>query len=102
MTEYLTTGTKLPPYMIFPRFLLDSDLSETTKLLYMLLLDRARLSISCPASSFDAGRRPSHCAIAQFCMARLSRKMTVGQMRRGMCSSTLQSLIWRQLFTRVK
>ncbi|MCD8023479.1 MAG: replication initiator protein A [Lachnospiraceae bacterium] len=45
MTEYLTTGTKLPPYMIFPRFLLDSDLSETTKLLYMLLLDRARLSM---------------------------------------------------------
>ncbi|MCD8014250.1 MAG: replication initiator protein A, partial [Lachnospiraceae bacterium] len=31
--------------MIFPRFLLDSDLSETTKLLYMLLLDRARLSM---------------------------------------------------------
>ncbi|MCD7865820.1 MAG: replication initiator protein A [Clostridiales bacterium] len=45
MTEYLTTGTNLPPYMIFPRFLLDSNLSETTKLLYMLLLDRARLSM---------------------------------------------------------
>ncbi|MCD8014922.1 MAG: replication initiator protein A [Lachnospiraceae bacterium] len=45
MTEYLTTGANLPPYMIFPKFLLDSGLSETTKLLYMLLLDRTRLSM---------------------------------------------------------
>lgn len=45
MTEFLTTDTQLPPYLIFPRFLLDSDLSETTKLLYMVLLDRARLSM---------------------------------------------------------
>ena len=45
MTEFLTTDTLLPPYLIFPRFLLDSDLSETTKLLYMVLLDRAKLSM---------------------------------------------------------
>ena len=31
--------------MVFPRFLLNSDLSETTKILYMILLDRTRLSI---------------------------------------------------------
>lgn len=45
MTEFLTENTSLPPYMVFPRFLLDMELNETTKLLYMVLLDRARLSL---------------------------------------------------------
>lgn len=45
MTEFLTVDTSLPPYLVFPRFLLDMDLNETTKLLYMILLDRARLSL---------------------------------------------------------
>ena len=45
MTEFLTPDTNLPPYMVFPRFLLDMELNETTKLLYMVLLDRARLSL---------------------------------------------------------
>ena len=45
MTEVLTVDTSLPPYLIFPRFLLDMELNETTKLLYMILLDRARLSL---------------------------------------------------------
>jgi hypothetical protein len=45
MTEFLTRDSVLPPYLIFPRFLLDSSLSETAKLLYMVLLDRARLSM---------------------------------------------------------
>lgn len=45
MTEFLTVDTSLPPYLIFPRFLLDMELNETTKLLYMILLDRARLCL---------------------------------------------------------
>ena len=45
MTEFLTADTSLPPYLVFPRFLLDMELNETTKLLYMILLDRARLSL---------------------------------------------------------
>lgn len=45
MTEFLTVDTSLQPYLIFPRFLLDMELNETTKLLYMILLDRARLSL---------------------------------------------------------
>lgn len=45
MTQFLTPDTQLPPYMAFPKFLLDAThLSETAKILYMLLLDRARLS----------------------------------------------------------
>ena len=43
--EFLTVDTSLPTYLVFPRFLLDMDLNETTKLLYMVLLDRARLSL---------------------------------------------------------
>ena len=50
MTEFLTVDTSLPPYLIFPRFLLDMELNETTKLLYMILLDRARLSLRTDAS----------------------------------------------------
>ena len=45
MTQFLIKDTLIPPYMAFPRFLLDMEqLSETTKILYVLLLDRARLS----------------------------------------------------------
>lgn len=40
----MTSKTPLPPYMPFPRFLLDMDLSETSRLLYSVLLDRARIS----------------------------------------------------------
>ncbi len=45
MTEFITENSILPNYMIFPRLLLDMELSETAKLLYVILLDRARLSV---------------------------------------------------------
>ena len=45
MTQFLKWDSRLPPYMAYPRFLLKVDISETTKLVYMLLLDRARLSM---------------------------------------------------------
>ena len=37
-------NTNLPSYMMFPRFLLDMEINETAKMLYIILLDRARLS----------------------------------------------------------
>lgn len=37
--------TRLPSYMAYPRFLLGVDISETAKLVYVLLLDRTRLSM---------------------------------------------------------
>lgn len=40
----MTENSKLPPYMPYPRFLLAADLTQTAKLLYALLLDRANLS----------------------------------------------------------
>ena len=42
---YLTAQSHLPPFMAFPRFLLGYDLNETAKVLYILLLDRARVSM---------------------------------------------------------
>lgn len=45
MTEFLTPSVLLPPYLAYPRFLLDMDISETAKLVYAVLLDRARLSL---------------------------------------------------------
>lgn len=42
----MTPESRMPSYMIFPRFLFDLDLNETECLLYMILLDRARLSQS--------------------------------------------------------
>lgn len=44
MTDFLTADTNLPSYMMFPRFLLDMEINETAKMLYIILLDRARLS----------------------------------------------------------
>lgn len=55
MTEFITTDTSQPPYMVFPRFLLDMELNETTKLLYMVLLDRARLSLKNEGWTDDPG-----------------------------------------------
>ena len=44
MTDFLTADTNLPSHMMFPRFLLDMEINETAKMLYIILLDRARLS----------------------------------------------------------
>ena len=48
ITEFLTPSTVMPRFLFLPRFLLDSGLNETAMLLYVLLLDRARLSMSNP------------------------------------------------------
>ena len=46
ITHFMGKNSILPPYMAYPRFLLnEKKLSETAKILYVLLLDRTRLSI---------------------------------------------------------
>lgn len=44
MPEYFLSDTNLPPYMAFPRFLMKMDLNDTARIVYMLLLDRCRIS----------------------------------------------------------
>ena len=41
----LMPDTKLPVYLMYPRFLLELDMNDTAKMVYLLLYDRARLSI---------------------------------------------------------
>lgn len=53
--DFLTIDTRLPTYMAFPRFLLDMKMNETTKLLYMLLLDRTKLSLKNKGWTDDNG-----------------------------------------------
>ena len=48
LTEYLTAESQIIPYMAFPRFLLEMNLPETAKIIYVLLLDRARMSLRKP------------------------------------------------------
>jgi hypothetical protein len=44
MSDYMKTDAKLLPYLPFPRFLLGTDLTQTAKLLYAVLLDRSNIS----------------------------------------------------------
>ena len=44
ISDYLKPNMPLPQHLPYARFLLDTDLSHTAKLLYTLLLDRATLS----------------------------------------------------------
>ena len=56
MTQFLKCDSYLPPYMAYPKFLLKVDISETAKLVYILLLDRARLSMKNKDWQDESGR----------------------------------------------
>ena len=55
MTHYLTADSRMQPYLMFPRFLMELEIPDTAKLLYMLLLDRARVSQRTPQIPDGAG-----------------------------------------------
>ena len=44
INEYMTLQPDLPPYLPYPRFLSEMNLTLTAKLVYSLLLDRTTLS----------------------------------------------------------
>lgn len=41
----LKPDTNLPVYLMYPRFLLELEINDTAKMVYLLLYDRARLSM---------------------------------------------------------
>ena len=41
----LKLDTPLPVYLMYPRFLLELEINDTAKMVYLLLYDRARLSM---------------------------------------------------------
>lgn len=44
--KWMQSNTSQPPYLVYPWFLLGAHLSDTARLLYCLLLNRAKLSQS--------------------------------------------------------
>lgn len=52
ISDYLKPNMPLPQYLPYARFLLDTDLSHTAKLLYTLLLDRATRKWSCLLNNY--------------------------------------------------
>lgn len=93
MTHFLTIDSNLPPYMVFPRFLLNSDLSETTKILYVMLLDRTRLSMKNGGWSNNHGHVYIHFTISELAGTLHKSEMTIKN-----CLSALEKadLIFRQ------
>ena len=55
-TEYLRPDSALPRYLMLPRFLLEAELPDSSRLLYALLLDRARLSMRSEGWTDEHGR----------------------------------------------
>lgn len=55
-TEYLRPDSALPRYVMLPRFLLEAELPDGARLLYALLLDRARLSMQNESWTDERGR----------------------------------------------
>lgn len=46
----------MPTYLMYPRFLLETSLNDTARLVYLLLLDRARMSMANPGWEDEKGR----------------------------------------------
>ena len=77
MTRNLHKDSPIPPYMAFPRFLLTMDISETAKLVYVLLLDRARLSLNNDGWEYKQGHVFIYFTIAELASASGKSEMTV-------------------------
>ena len=56
MTEYITPDSRLRSYLVIPRSVLRMDLNATELQVYLLLLDRARLSAKNPGWQDESGR----------------------------------------------
>ena len=54
--EGIGKTSRLPTYLMYPRFLLDSSLNDSARLVYLLLLDRARVSMANPGWEDERGR----------------------------------------------
>lgn len=79
--------------MVFPRFLLNSDLSETTKILYMILLDRTRLSIKNGGWSNNQGHVYIHFTISELADTLSKSEMTI---KNSLSALERADLIYRQ------
>ena len=93
MTQFLHRGSQIPRFYMYPRFLLTLDLSETTKMIYMLLLDRARLSMQKEGWQDDQGRVFIHYTIQSLAATIQRSEMTV---KNALKALEQRGLIYRQ------
>ena len=93
MTHLLRKNSPIPAYMAYPRFLLTADLSETAKLVYVLLLDRARLSMKNEGWEDENGHVFIHYTVGALAEATGKCEMTIKD-----CLNKLElhGLIYRQ------
>ena len=93
MTQFLQRDSPLPLFYPYPKFLLELELSETAKLIYTLLLDRARLSMQNEKWQDDQGRVFIHYTIESLAEATHKSQMTV---KNALKALERQGLIYRQ------
>jgi len=93
MTQFLQRDSPIPRFFVYPKFLLTLDLSETAKMIYMLLLDRARLSMQKEGWQDEQGRVFICYTIQSLATAIQKSEMTV---KNALKSLEQQGLIYRQ------
>ena len=93
MTQFLQRDSPIPRFFAYPKFLLTLDLSETAKIIYMLLLDRARLSMQKEGWHDEHGRVFVRYTIQSLATAIQKSEMTV---KNALKSLEQQDLIYRQ------
>ena len=93
MTQFLQRDSPIPRFFVYPKFLLTLDLSETAKMVYMLLLDRARLSMQKEGWQDAQGRVFVRYTIQSLAKAIQKSEMTV---KNALKSLEQQDLIYRQ------
>ena len=93
MTQYLKCDSFLPRYMAYPRFLLEVDICETAKLVYMLLLDRARVSMKNDTWQDEHGR-----VFVLYTIPDLAKDIGKGEttVKKALNQLVQQDLIWKQ------
>ena len=93
MTQYLKCNSYLPRYMAYPRFLLEVDICETAKLVYMLLLDRARVSMKNDTWQDEHGR-----VFVLYTIPDLAKDIGKGEttVKKALNQLVQQDLIWKQ------
>ena len=93
MTQFLQRDSQIPCFFAYPKFLLTLDLSETAKMIYMLLLDRARLSMQKDGWQDEHGRVFIHYTIQSLAKVIRKSEMTV---KNALKTLEQQGLIYRQ------
>lgn len=93
MTQFLKCDSYIPPYMAYPKFLLKVSISETAKLVYILLLDRARLSMKNREWQDESG-----CVFVLYTIPALAKDIGKGEttVKKALNQLTKQGLILKQ------